>query len=859
MGFRINTNIGALNAHANAVVNNRMLEDSLSKLSSGLRINKAADDASGMAIADSLRSQATSLAQAIANANDAIGIIQTADKAMDEQLKILDIVKAKSIQAASDSQSTNSRLAIQKDVNRLLEQLDNIARTTSFNGQALLSGQYENKEFQVGAYSNQTVKVSVKDTQSTVIGKILTTNDHTSIGNTLQTAHSTGHVQPLSDFKTGTKEIYLADLNLGPKGLGKGDVIKFMGDDTEYTIDAITSAGAIILGGGIQQDMPVGTQMYIVDNAQPKEFLSFSTGAVTADANAASIDARSAEGVSVADVNYTNLRGLAKGDIISYTTSTGVTGEARVNVVQTSAGGGISLASINNSNLADLGAAAITTVKQRATFDNEKFKLYAPAATGDNIRIQATAATASEGLATGAFNGLGVGDKITIGENKQVLTIRGFEFSTGAILFVEKLDNPVVKGDKIVVVEPAKELLGFGNSAAVAHSEQTIKISMAAMPEGLKGVAKGDVVQSVLSNGDVVSVTVNRVVVSDGAITLSFADTIANLTSDQTSLTAFNAYSWTLQSSATLGKDFTSTDYAQYTIEGIKLPAVQMTDENGNGVANTGMGEVANLINSVSDKTNVKAVPDVSAQSKHKIHGGVLQQDITINGNVIVKKGTKLLEADTDEKLTNAINAKTDVTGVKAEYDPRYGTIKLVSDGRVMNLKGFTTVVGINDGVHPGRIQYVQQDPSIVEVSAKHYQDAALTKSNDGVAGLSVRQKTEPYTLRDVVTKENIDGTSGLLRTREDSMTAMNIVETAIRALDAVRADLGAVQNQFVVTINNISVTRVNVQAAESQIRDVDFAAESASFSKHNILAQSGSFAMAQANAIQQNVLKLLQ
>jgi flagellin len=77
--------------------------------------------------------------------------------------------------------------------------------------------------------------------------------------------------------------------------------------------------------------------------------------------------------------------------------------------------------------------------------------------------------------------------------------------------------------------------------------------------------------------------------------------------------------------------------------------------------------------------------------------------------------------------------------------------------------------------------------------------------------------------------------------------------------LDRIRADLGSVQNQMISTVNNISVTQVNVKAAESQIRDVDFASESAIFSKNNILAQSGSFAMSQANAVQQNVLKLLQ
>ncbi|MBJ6748330.1 flagellin A [Campylobacter coli] len=170
MGFRINTNIGALNAHANSVVNSNELDKSLSRLSSGLRINSAADDASGMAIADSLRSQAATLGQAINNGNDAIGILQTADKAMDEQLKILDTIKTKATQAAQDGQSLKTRTMLQADINRLMEELDNIANTTSFNGKQLLSGGFTNQEFQIGASSNQTIKATIGATQSSKIG-----------------------------------------------------------------------------------------------------------------------------------------------------------------------------------------------------------------------------------------------------------------------------------------------------------------------------------------------------------------------------------------------------------------------------------------------------------------------------------------------------------------------------------------------------------------------------------------------------------------------------------------------------------------------------------------------------------------
>jgi flagellin len=171
MGFRINTNVAALNAHTNASMNNRSIDSSLSKLSSGLRINSAADDASGLSIADSLRSQASSLGQAISNANDGLSILQIADKAMDEQVKILDTIKVKATQAAQDGQSAESRKALQADITRLMGSLDNIASTTSFNGKTLLSGSFTNAQFQVGAYSNQTISASIGATSTDKIGQ----------------------------------------------------------------------------------------------------------------------------------------------------------------------------------------------------------------------------------------------------------------------------------------------------------------------------------------------------------------------------------------------------------------------------------------------------------------------------------------------------------------------------------------------------------------------------------------------------------------------------------------------------------------------------------------------------------------
>ncbi|MFT5661776.1 MAG: flagellin, partial [Sulfurimonas sp.] len=171
MGFRINTNIAAMNAHTSATMNNRNLDDSLAKLSSGLRINTAADDASGLSIANSLRAQASSLGQAVSNGNDAIGLIQTADGALSEYSNILNTIKTKTVQAASDTQNTSSRQAIQKDINALMKELNTIATTTEFNGQKLLSGSFTNKEFQMGANANESVSVNIASATTNSIGQ----------------------------------------------------------------------------------------------------------------------------------------------------------------------------------------------------------------------------------------------------------------------------------------------------------------------------------------------------------------------------------------------------------------------------------------------------------------------------------------------------------------------------------------------------------------------------------------------------------------------------------------------------------------------------------------------------------------
>ena len=185
--MRINTNVSSLTAQEAAKNTNNSISNSLEKLSSGLKINKASDDASGLAIADKLRTQVTSINQGVSNGNSAIALLQIADKSMAEQSKILDTVKSKLIQANTDTTSQAGRTAIAKDVTKLLDQLNNIAKQTNYNGTTLLQATATNPaqksalSFQVGESNLDLIKT--KNIQANVNGySLVSLKGHVSAG-----------------------------------------------------------------------------------------------------------------------------------------------------------------------------------------------------------------------------------------------------------------------------------------------------------------------------------------------------------------------------------------------------------------------------------------------------------------------------------------------------------------------------------------------------------------------------------------------------------------------------------------------------------------------------------------------------
>ena len=168
--MRINHNVPALNTYRHLNKANNFQQGSMQKLSSGLRINNAADDAAGLAISEKMRAQVRGLDQAAANAQDGISLIQTAEGALQETQDILQRMRELAVQSSNDTNTTEDRAEIQKEINQLTEEVDRISKDSEFNTQKLLDGTYDGKVFHIGANTDQNVSVSINDMGAVELG-----------------------------------------------------------------------------------------------------------------------------------------------------------------------------------------------------------------------------------------------------------------------------------------------------------------------------------------------------------------------------------------------------------------------------------------------------------------------------------------------------------------------------------------------------------------------------------------------------------------------------------------------------------------------------------------------------------------
>ena len=259
----INTNVSSLTAQEAASNTNKTLSGSLEKLSTGLKINKASDDASGLAIADKLRTQVSSIKQSISNGNSAVTLLQIADKSMSEQSSILDTIKTKLIQASTDTTSEDGRKAIAADIGKLLTQFDSIATQTNYNGTNLLDSA-KTLNFQMGEKDTYDISVTTTKASNTsslggttaAFAGTIAAGDTASLAQTV--AGATGSIAISTTLSTGGTTIAgkMDSINVG----AAGNTLKANDSATQTILQAAVNAGSLTgVGSGLDTIYTVTT------------------------------------------------------------------------------------------------------------------------------------------------------------------------------------------------------------------------------------------------------------------------------------------------------------------------------------------------------------------------------------------------------------------------------------------------------------------------------------------------------------------------------------------------------------------------------------------------------------------------
>ncbi len=238
----INTNVSSLNAQRQLNRSSMAQSKAMERLSSGLRINSARDDAAGLGISDRMTSQIRGLDQSVRNANDGISLAQTAEGALQESTNILQRMRELAVQSANDSNTATDRDNLQKEVTQLQSELNRIANTTTFNGKKLLDGSFSGQQFQVGAQANQTISVTISGASTEILGNQRFENNSGSGSINDAVSGTTNNVGAQTLTVAGSLGSASIALGAGDSAKSIADAVNAKSESTGVTAGAITQA-----------------------------------------------------------------------------------------------------------------------------------------------------------------------------------------------------------------------------------------------------------------------------------------------------------------------------------------------------------------------------------------------------------------------------------------------------------------------------------------------------------------------------------------------------------------------------------------------------------------------------------------
>lgn len=902
----INSNINALKAQSSLTMNQRTLDTTMNRLSTGLRINSAKDDAAGLAISNKMESQVRGLSQAIRNANDGISLAQTAESSLGEVTNMMQRMRELSVQAANGTMSTQNRSALQAEFTQLVSEIDNIAKTTNFNGINLLDGSARGLKLQTGAREGEMVAMTIDSVSSKSLGlqgfkiegQLTTGRVGTVVGVAFddvlingKAAYTDVASQPAAN--TASALASAINTNIGLHRVKAEAFNNYTG--AAPTASTFASGDVTINGDSVAAAADVNE---LVSN------INRDSAGITATLNSdGTISLSNDTGADIVIAGTAPSKGgLTAGTYTGYVTLTNMDG------------GDITVQAKNPANGYVGGAGALADIQAMGlneTVDGSAFagKVVTTAAlnVADDVRINGVqvGVTSSGSAASKAEAINAIFDQTGVGASALTEVKVALDFTSRPQAAVKQVTTMAVSvgtdetndryqisiGGYSIDIDPNN--LGTGGvsdaTASILGVAVASSVTAAGADQGDKNTALSVALASVI-NADATASAMVTASAADGILTLT-AVRAGDPFQVDAKVTDAEADSVIFKSQTTTANRFDGSDDIKIngkvidvtaatdvnalvsTINANSVPGVTASaDDEGNLILTSLSGEDIKVENFSEDSsrfvTTVQSLQGETATnvSTFKVGGTIESGDVfkvSVNGTEVSFSAATTSAADVAAGLVAAINA--DGTIGTAVQDGDKVSITGAVSGSIQNIRLETReagvdLAGVNAVVFGGKEPIDGQTFTMLSNGINMSGRITLSSATDGeiriedkVAGSAAKLGLSAQG----GSNASIGGALSI-ESQDAAQRAMSVIDTAIDSVNLQRAELGALQNRLDATINNLTSASTNTSAARSRILDADYSVETTKLSKAQVIQQAATAMLAQANQAPQMVLSLL-
>lgn len=842
MALVVNTNVPSISSQRYLMESRREMETSMERLSSGKRINSAADDAAGSAISGRMDTQIKGLNMAIRNANDGISLTQTAEGAMDEVTDMLQRMRELSLQAVHGVNNDTDRAALDAEVQALKAEIDRIADTTTFNNQKILNGSYD-QLFQIGKDSGDTFKISIGDIGTSSLGLAAGSGTVADPTNTLISARVTEMTNVA--FSTGDIVINGAQVD----GMVSADDISDLATKITTSVANVTASGfntvvAKVAGSGSISANQVAIKVNSIGSVGDADYQV---------AREVQIDASSSMDELVANIN----KAFIDGEVTA-----SVNGDGKL-VLSNNTGSTISIADESGTDGAYDGGTGFIV---------------------DTDAITAAITYASGTVSTGFVKLTSTDDtSISVDVGNSQLASPGAVSDLTNLGFQRIIEDPT--GNPYQVIGGQLTTDGFTAAATIGRSSTTLQAdltinnveiydaTLSAASTTFQG--KLDLINAFSDETDVVAsayyeksfdmsnmrfvatrqVAVNGTNVAYGADLAAF-ETNLNAATATTGLTATVSGTNLILSGEGV-QNVTLTDQDFSLSDTVQVRDARASEDTGElsvflsiGTADVTAGRTFKLdISSTTDGVihstatassfTYTVLADQSAADVASAFRDLIHTNIIANGAVDTADYGNLVSASAAQL---------------AFFSPAHVGSATITLSVVQVTADFQAFSGDVADIASIRLSASNNAPISVELGE------GSTEGHHGLKELNVGDSTfdanAPTNLVGTTTANTVAGMS--VATSAGAQSAITALDAALQQISDARASLGATENRLTHTVDNLSNVVENTAASQSRILDADFAAEAAQLARAQVLQQAGTAMLAQANAAPQNVLSLL-